>query len=66
VFVQCEKLDKSEIIIFLQPCLYVEAQIITLEQGWGTCDPQAKCSPCEHLIWPASYILSPNLEYNIV
>jgi len=24
----------------------------TLEQGWGTCSQWAKCSLCEHLIWP--------------
>jgi len=35
---------------------------IVLNQGWGTCGPQAKCGPCERFIWPASEFSLPNLN----
>jgi len=31
-----------------------------IDQGWGTCSPRAKCSPRNHLIWPASEFSLPN------
>jgi len=40
-------------------------QIFTVQQGWGTCSPWAKSGLREHLMWPASEFLLPNLEYNI-
>jgi len=32
-----------------------------MKQGWETCGPRAKCSLCEHLIWPASEISLPKM-----
>jgi len=45
---------------------YAKTTTNDLEQGWGTCGPQAKCGPREHEIWPASEFSLPMLEHNIV